>query len=272
MSTRRVFLELAYHGQAFNGWQRQPGARTVQGELETALATLARAPVEVTGCGRTDTGVHAATAFAHADLPGEALTRAREGLNGLLPRGIRVRGVHPVHAEAHARFDAVQRAYAYRLHRKPDPFLEGLSHAWPYPEWDLAAMNRAADHLRGFSDFRSFQKTGSDAKTARCRVDLAFWEPDPLAPPESEGWVFRIAADRFLRGMVRLVVGALFEVGRGRLSPAAFRDTVASGERFARSTAAPAHGLYLHRIRYPYAVGPYPAAPVLPGGNGHPPA
>lgn len=265
MAHQRYFLELAYLGTPFNGWQRQPNADTVQGRIEDALRVLTREETLITGCGRTDTGVHAASYFAHFDLP-EAhaglATSLCERLNGLLPKAIRIHAAHPVHADAHARFDAVQRAYAYRLHRREDPFLDGYSFRYPYAAWNLDAMNAAADGLRRVGDFSSFMKTGSDAKTPHCRVDLAFWEPDPQTPKASEGWVFRIAADRFLRGMVRLVVGGLLEVGRERLSPEAFLETVHKGERFQRSTAAPAHGLYLHRIRYPYAIGPHGAVVI----------
>jgi tRNA pseudouridine38-40 synthase len=265
MPDQRYFLELAYFGTPFKGWQRQPDTDTVQGRIEEALRVLTREDIAITGCGRTDTGVHASNYFAHLDLP-EAMQPKLEGvlterLNGLLPKAIRIHCAYPMHADAHARFDAVQRAYAYRLHRREDPFLEGYSYRYPYPEWDLDAMNKAADGLRRIGDFTSFMKTGSDAKTPHCRVDLAFWEPDPQAPKASEGWVFRIVADRFLRGMVRLIVGAILEVGRGRLSPEAFLDTVVQKERFQRSTAAPAHGLYLHRIRYPYAVGDHAGLP-----------
>ena len=253
---QRYFLSFAYDGTPFSGWQRQINAISVQQILEEAIAVLAQEPIPVTGCGRTDTGVHASRYIAHADLPAEATQDWIERLNGLLPMAIRVRGLHPVHPEAHARFDAVQRSYAYRLHRVHNPFERAWSYRYPFGPWDLSAMNAAAATLCEANDFSTFQKTGSDAKTATCRIDFAFWEPDPHCPPEAEGWVFRIGANRFLRGMVRLIVGALLEVGRGRLDPLTFQQTVATGERFPRTTAAPAHGLYLHRIMYPYDVGP----------------
>ncbi len=264
---KRFFLELSYRGTNFHGWQRQHNAGSVQEHLEKALSEVLRQPSYVLGCGRTDTGVHAAQYFAHFDLSDEAGIPPSflAHLNSLCGRDLAVHALHPVHESAHARFDAVQRAYDYFLHLNRDPFREGLSTTYPFLKLNVERMNEAAALLLRQQSFGGFQKTGSDAKTAICRLDQAVWEPlsgdfppQMLKKGSGEAWVFRIAADRFLRGMVRMVVGALLEVGRGRISVEQFGQTIAAEKRFDRMTAAPPDGLYLSRVHYPY-LNPRPA-------------
>jgi len=252
---QRYFLELAYRGTHFHGWQRQHNAMSVQETLEKALSAVLQTPTGILGCGRTDTGVHAAQYFAHFDAPDGLPQTALAHLNGLVSPDIIVHRIHEVHDKAHARFDATQRAYDYYLHLRPDPFRTGLSTCYPYFPLDFDRMNEAAALLLTITDFPGFQKTGSGAKTSLCRLDQALWHPVQTDYPVracSDAWVFRIAADRFLRGMVRMVVGSLIEVGRGRVSVREYAETIAAGKRFARITAAPPDGLYLSRVHYPY--------------------
>ena len=232
----RYFIELSYDGSEFCGWQLQPNALTVQECLEETLSTLLKERVQVVGAGRTDSKVNAIGYVAHFDYDKVIDTSALGyKLNAILPRGIVVHSVREVDADLHARFSAKRREYTYFLHRTKDPFIENRSY---FCSWDLDvdAMNEAAAVLLGTHDFRCFEKSGSDNRTSICTVTEAFWAPyipdhvslmgfSPAASrPEVEAGgapqylYFRIAADRFLRNMVRAVVGSLLEVGRGRRS------------------------------------------------------
>lgn len=268
MSYRRYFMRLAYNGRPFHGWQRQPGAMSVQQALEEAMAKVLRLPsVAVTGAGRTDAGVSAAMMVAHFDLPAEveispvaeqALLRS---LNSILAPDIVVYAIWPVHSGAHARFDAVSRTYRYYAHTVRDPFTAGMS--WQAPATiDFDAMNRAAALLLETDDFTSFSKLHTDTKTNICRVTHAAWRPlshdagygNPPALPagKAPAWVFEITADRFLRNMVRAVVGTLVEVGRGKMTVDGFRQIILRKNRCAAGTSMPAGPLFLYDIRYPY--------------------
>lgn len=224
----RYLIRLSYSGAGFHGWQIQPGAETVQGVLEKALSTLLRSEITVTGAGRTDTGVNATGYVAHFDadrLPDAEVIAYK--LNAILPPQIAVTGIAPAEPDFHARFDASRREYSYFLHRVKDPFLDSFSYLCGYPSLDFGKMNEAAAMLPGRHDFRCFEKTGADSRTSVCTVFAAGWKP--YAPtvsawePFPEGsepryWKFEIAADRFLRNMVRAIVGTLVEVGRGKRS------------------------------------------------------
>ena len=252
---QRYFLELSYRGTNFHGWQRQNNAMSVQETLETALSKVQKIETGLLGCGRTYTGVHASQYFAHFDAQEPLSTNFLPHLNSLVAPDIFVSKVHAVHEQAHARFDARQRAYNYFLHLQYDPFLRGLSTEYVHHALDFDRMNEAAQLLLKFTDFAGYQKTGSGSKTSICRLDHAQWQPAQSVIPtgsKTECWVFQIVADRFLRGMVRLIVGSLLEVGRGRVSLEQFEETVAARKRFDRMTAAPPDGLYLSRIHYPY--------------------
>jgi len=247
----RIFIELSYDGRAFHGWQRQPGARTVQTELERALAVCARTehPVPVVGCGRTDAGVHASYFVAHAELDAAALPEpALVRLNGLLPPEIAVSGIHSVGERAHARFSATERTYRYLLHAYKDPFLTGRSTRL-YRAPDGARMAEAANLLVRKGDFGAFCRTGGDSATTVCDVRKAVFTA--VAPGR---WEFEIVADRFLRNMVRAAVGTLLEVGYGRRTVEEFAAVLASGDRTRAGKSAPAEGLYLCDVRYPEAV------------------
>lgn len=244
---QRYFIELAFNGGSFHGWQIQPEAPTVQSTLDQALALLLREPIETVGCGRTDTGVHASCFYAHFDTEPEVDTAwLTLKLNAVLPKSIAVFRVFPVDAELHARFSATQRTYTYWLHTRKDPFLDGLSVETHY-DLDTDAMNEAGDYLLTINDFGAFCKQGSDNKTTRCRLDVCRWERD------GHRLALTISADRFLRNMVRSVVGTTIDLGRGKIGMDDFKAIVASGNRSAAGTSAPAHGLYLSGVAYPFS-------------------
>lgn len=243
----RYFLELKYDGGPFFGWQRQPDCETVQGALERALTTLLRRPTETVGAGRTDTGVHACYYVAHFDVesPIEDCNHLCYKLNKLLPRAIAIRSITPVAEEAHARFSAREREYRYYIEPTKNPFT--LHTTWQYPiPLDLDAMNRAAEVLLVEEDFTTFAKLNSNNKTNRCHITKARWVVD-----EQGVWCFTIRADRFLRNMVRAIVGTLVDVGRGRYTVEEFAEIVRSRDLSRCSTGAPAQGLFLSDVSYP---------------------
>ncbi len=243
----RYFLELRYDGGAYCGWQRQPGVPTVQRTLEQALATLLREPVETTGAGRTDTGVNASYYVAHFDVsqPVADPPQLLRKLDFMLPGDIAVSSVTPVADDAHARFDAREREYRYFLSPHKNPFTRHASWQY-YVPLDVDRMNEAAAVLLEFDDFTSFAKLNSNNKTNRCRIMQAGWTVDA-----QDVLCFTIRADRFLRNMVRSVVGTLVDVGRGRYTPDDFRAIVASRDLSRSSAGAPAQGLFLSDVRYP---------------------
>lgn len=243
----RYFIELAYTGTPFHGWQTQPGDVSVQETIEKALSTILRKPTPIVGAGRTDTGVHARQMFAHVDideLPAEK-ERFVRGLNSLLGPDIAIYDLREVAPDAHARFDATSRTYRYYVHHRKDPFLQKQSFFTAPLDYDL--MNEAAEKLLHVDDFTSFAKLHSDAKTNICRVTKAEWTK--IAP---DHYVFTITADRFLRNMVRAVVGTLVDVGRHKLTPRQFEKIIEKRDRCAAGTSMPAHALYLEEITYPY--------------------
>lgn len=246
----RYFVELSYNGSRYCGWQRQRDAASVQQTLERALSTLLREPVEVTGAGRTDTGVHAAYAVAHFDTASPLADPRQTAykLNCLLPDDIVVFGVSPVANDAHARFSAVEREYRYFIETRKNPFTRGA--AWQYyRSLDAERMDRAAASLLEYDDFTAFAKLNSNNKTNICRIMRAGWEESP------EGvYRFTIRADRFLRNMVRALVGTLVDVGRGRYDVEEFRAIVESRDLSRASGSAPAEGLYLWDVAYPAEV------------------
>lgn len=242
----RYFTELSYKGTAYNGWQVQKNAPSVQEELQKAMSAILREPVTLTGAGRTDTGVHALHYVAHFDLTreiGDAPGLCYH-LNALLPKDIAIKDIYRVRDDAHARFDALEREYKYFMLREKDPFARETSWQY-YVRLDTDKMNEAAAWLTKFDDFTSFAKLGGGNKTNICHVVHAGWRDT------GKGLVFTIRADRFLRNMVRAVTGTLVEVGRGRITPDGFRDIVAARDLSLSSTSAPAQGLFLSDIIYP---------------------
>jgi tRNA pseudouridine38-40 synthase len=247
---QRYFIELAYLGTNYCGWQIQPNANTVQAELERALSMLLRDDVKSTGAGRTDTGVHASFFVAHFDSSQKNLQwnqKLLASLNEVLPKDIAIKEIVAVTPEAHARFSALSRTYEYRISRHKNPFNLGTS--WLYKgELDVDAMKRASAKLLKYKDFTSFSKLGSDVKTNNCKVLLALWETQ-----ETE-LVFTIRADRFLRNMVRAIVGTLMDVGRGRITEQDFVQIIESHNRSNAGTSAPPEGLSLTNIEYPVNI------------------
>ena len=257
----RYFIELKYSGKSYFGWQRQPDMPTVQQTLEEALAVLLRVPTSDTGAGRTDTGVNASCYVAHFDTaePLDNPAQMLYKLNFLLPGDIAVSRIRPVRPDAHARFDAVEREYRYYIEPRKNPFTRDT--AWQYlVPLDVERMNRAATLLPQFSDFTSFAKLNSNNKTNLCRLSWAGWEVT------GDGVLcFCIRSDRFLRNMVRSIVGTLVDVGRGRYSVEQFRAIVASRDLSRSSAGAPAQGLFLSRVSYPagiYLDGDEPQCPA----------
>ncbi|MEG1543854.1 MAG: tRNA pseudouridine(38-40) synthase TruA [Tannerellaceae bacterium] len=243
----RYFLYLGYNGKPFCGWQIQPNGITVQQTIEEALATLLRAPVPIVGAGRTDAGVHARLMVAHFDWhePIADLVFLTEKLNRLLPKEIAVYRIVPVTPDAHARFDATSRTYCYYVTTQKNPFDYDLT-CKLHGALDFEAMNAACRVLSDYTDFTSFSKLHTDVKTNNCRITKAEWKPEGEA-----SWVFTIRADRFLRNMVRAIVGTLFEVGRGKLSIEGFRQVIEAKDRGKAGTSAPGHALFLVDITYP---------------------
>jgi len=246
----RYFMRLSYRGAAFHGWQVQPHDVSVQQTIEQALATLLRQPTPLTGAGRTDAGVNARLMVAHFDVEDPITDHDRlvRGLNAVLPRDIAIHSIRQVASDAHARFDATSRTYKYFAHTGKDPFLYPLS--WQCPatlDWDL--MNQAAQCLLRHSDFTSFSKLHTDVKTNNCVVTHAQW-----TPLGDDRHVFTITADRFLRNMVRAIVGTLVQVGRHKLTVQGFEDIINQRDRCAAGTSMPPHPLFLWSITYPYDI------------------
>ena len=246
---QRHFIIFSYDGAAYHGWQVQPNARTVQQELEGALATVLREPAPVVGAGRTDSGVNAAQMVAHVDLPdGCDTAQLKYKLNRILPPDIAVSAIVPVKNDAHARFDATSRKYSYYVTTVKSPFARRYACRVP-PDIDFDAMNSAAALLPQYTDFTSFSKLHTDVKTNNCKVKYAVWRKI-----DDVHWVFEIEADRFLRNMVRAIVGTLLLVGRGKLSPDGFRRVIEKKERCAAGDSAVAEALFLTRVDYPKEI------------------
>lgn len=241
----RYFLEISYDGTNYHGWQRQPGVSTVQQTLEESLSTIFQAEVSVTGCGRTDTGVHATQFFAHFDLSQEVESSLlTHKLNTILPSDIAALNAFVVVEDTNARFAATERSYLYRIHQIKDPFQVDRSYYFK-PELDLELMNKAASHMLEVDDFESFCKAKTQNMTNLCDVREAVWAQ------HGSNIEFRITADRFLRNMVRAVVGTLLEVGLGKMSVEEFKEVIASKDRSAAGRSVPACGLYLEKVSYP---------------------
>lgn len=249
---KRYFIRLAYDGTPYHGWQSQPGGvATVQSTIEGALSTVLRAPVAITGAGRTDTGVNARLMYAHVDLPDDIDTPTLpRRLNAILGPSIAIDSFIPVAADAHARFDATSRTYHYYLHHSRNPFLNAYS-LFSRP-LDYQKMNEAAHRLLSVDDFTSFAKLHTDNRTNICRLTHARWEP---IEGDGDRYCFTITADRFLRNMVRAVVGTLVEVGRGKLSADGFEAVIAGRDRCLAGTSMPPHPLFLWDITYPATFG-----------------
>jgi len=242
----RYFIKLAYNGTHYHGWQSQPNAITVQESLEKALSLLFKTSIQLVGAGRTDSGVHATEMFAHFDFP-DLLDSDFwvPKLNSYLPKDIVIYNILSVEADAHARFDATSRTYEYYINSFKDVFLNDQSWYHHHP-LDLEKMNEAAAYLLNYSDFECFSKTNTDVFTYNCKISEAFWQK------KDNQLFFTITADRFLRNMVRAIVGTLVNIGQGKMEVTQMKTIIESKNRSEAGFSAPAHGLYLTRIKYPY--------------------
>lgn len=241
----RYFITFSYDGTAYHGWQIQPHSVTVQEELQKALSTLMRKPMEVVGAGRTDTGVHARKMIAHFDHDEEVdCPQLVYKLNKLLPRDIAVQHVEPVADDMHARFSAKSRTYHYYVHLDKNPFLR--SYSWQvYGNPDFELMNRAARVLMEYKDFTSFSKVNTDTKTNDCTITEARWDR-----VGEDQWRFTVTANRFLRNMVRAIVGTLMEVGRGRMTIEQLRSVIEAKDRCRAGDSVPGNALFLVEVLY----------------------
>lgn len=241
----RYFIQFSYFGKPYHGWQKQPNAITVQQLLEEALTVLLRHPIEMVGAGRTDAGVHAKQMFAHFEAEGvENLKNLAYRLNALLPDAIAVQDIFKVPDDAHARFDAIQRTYEYWVFQEKNPFYSDFAYHVKH-SLDIIEMNKAAAILLAYEDFECFSKSKTDVKTYRCAIVKAFWEH------KDDKLVFTIIADRFLRNMVRAIVGTLLEVGQQKWTPADVKRILNGKDRSLAGPSVPAKGLYLTSILYP---------------------
>lgn len=244
---KRYFIELAFKGTDFHGWQKQPNANTIQEEVDNALSVVLKERIETVGAGRTDAGVHAWFYTAHIDSNAyDPSIRSRfiYSVNSILPLDIALTDIYPVSSEAHARFSALSRTYEYRINLDKNPFETEFSWYCPFG-LDIDLMNKASALLLKAMNFKSFCKHHSQVKTTICKISSACWSSD------NRNMVFTIEADRFLRNMVRAIVGTLVEVGRGRVSQDQFSQIIIAGDRKAAAWSAPAKGLFLTRITYP---------------------
>ncbi len=256
----KYIIRLSYNGSAFSGWQIQPNDPSVQKSIQKALSTLLNEDISVTGAGRTDTSVNAINYIAHFETHSAIAFEAealRYKLNAITPAEIAVHEVSPVDENFHARFDATSREYKYFIHRKKDPFISKFSCFHPR-NLDLQAMNSATEYLIGTHDFSCFEKVGGNNKTSICTVSEAhwdFWKPDHVVMmnyPYTEGdyIVFTIRADRFLRNMVRAVVGSMLEIGQGKRSPEWLGELISCGTRSDAGQSVPGYPLFLCDVRY----------------------
>lgn len=248
MTFNRYFLHLAYDGTAYHGWQQQPNAITVQQLIEESLSLILSRPVPITGAGRTDTGVHARDFYAHfdtdIDFSPQELSQLVYRLNRILPKDISLFSAFRVDPDVHARFSAIYRTYRYYISRKKDPFSQ--LYAWQYSgSLDVDAMNASADKLILHNDFTCFSKSGTDNTTNLCTIQESFLKQN------GDMLVYHVKANRFLRNMVRAIMGTLMDVGKGKVDAGRFEEILRHGTRSDAGESAPAKGLFLEKVEYP---------------------
>ena len=243
----RYFIYLAYNGARYCGWQNQPNGTSIQQQIEENLSIVLRQPVSIAGAGRTDAGVHARKMVAHFDVPEElaAPSLLAGKLNKMLPNDIAIDKIVPVVNNAHARFDAISRTYIYKISERKNPFQSGYVCRMPLHAVNFERMNEACAVLLEYDDFTSFSKLHTDTKTNHCRIIVAGWEK------MEDTWVFTIEANRFLRNMVRAIVGTMLEVGRGKITMDDFRTIIEAKNRCMAGMSVPPEGLALADIKYP---------------------
>lgn len=256
----RYFIELSYFGKNYHGWQRQPNAVTVQETIEVALSTLVGKSTTIMGAGRTDAGVHAAQMYAHFDwyssedksdfFTPSGLKKLTQKLNNFLPPAIVISSIFEVPEESHTRFDAISRSYFYRISRGKNAFTIDQAYAYKYP-LDINAMNEAAAILLDYKDFECFSKSKTDVNTYLCDITEVYWEI------KDNELIFHITANRFLRNMVRAIVGTLLMIGQGKKPVSWIHDVIATKDRSQAGSSVPGHGLYLSDIKYPTTIVKY---------------
>ena len=242
----RYFLELAYNGTNYHGWQYQPNASSVQETLNKALSTILKTTIDIVGAGRTDTGVHAKQMFAHFDCDTKIdVPQLVHKLNSFLPKDIAVFNIHKVLDDAHARFDAKKRTYEYHIHHQKDVFEN--ENSWQYQnELNIEKMNHACKVLFEYTNFECFSKVNTDVNTFNCEIYEAHWQQN------DNQLIFTISADRFLRNMVRAIVGTMINIGLEKVTLPEFKKVIESKDRSQAGFSVPAHGLYLTKIEYEY--------------------
>lgn len=243
----RYFIHLAYNGTRFHGWQIQPNATSVQENLNKAFSVLLQTEINLMGAGRTDTGVHAREMYAHFDSDNSFdITTLVHKLNSFLPKDIVIYDIIPVHDDAHSRFDATKRTYEYHIHQFKNPFIDELSWYFHQP-LDIDLMNQASQLLFNYTDFECFSKVNTDVNTFDCTIFEAYWKRS-----KNDQLVFTISANRFLRNMVRSIVGTLINLGLHKITLDDFTKIIESKSREKAGFSVPAHGLYLTKIEYDY--------------------
>jgi tRNA pseudouridine38-40 synthase len=248
----RYFIHLAYNGTPYHGWQIQPNATSVQETLNKAFSVLLQSEINLMGAGRTDTGVHAKEMYAHFDFEASIdIPNLVHKLNSFLPKDIVIYDIIPFHNEAHTRFDATKRTYEYHIHQFKNPFLDELSWYFHQP-LDIDLMNEAAQLLLNHTDFECFSKVNTDVNTFDCTIFEAYWTRASTEHSENDQLVFTISANRFLRNMVRSIVGTLVNVGLHKITLDDFTKIIESKSREKAGFSVPAHGLYLTKINYDY--------------------
>ena len=248
---KRYFLEIAYDGSNYAGWQIQKNAIAVQQIINERISTVLNKPLQIHGASRTDTGVHAIQTYAHIDLEIDLPNNFANRINSFLPKDIVIKNIFLVDNEAHARFDAVERAYDYIICFYKNPFLNGQAYYYTFGNLDFVQMNIAASKLLNYKDFSSFCKAHSQVFTKNCKITYAKWhkEKDQM---NNEIWKFNIVANRFLRGMVRGIVGTLIKVGKGEYSIDDFENIIKEKDISKTDFSAPPEGLFLKSIKYPF--------------------
>lgn len=248
MVVKRYFFEISYDGTRYHGWQRQENASSVQQTVEEALSTILRRETSIVGSGRTDTGVHCEQQYFHVDFEESVEVEGLEyKLNSLLPKDISIGGIQEVQADGHTRFSAVSRSYQYRLNTLKNPFLVGYCYYFT-PPLDVDMMNEASKYLLGEQDFKSFSKVKTEVNNFKCDISHAGWNS------VQNKIYFDITANRFLRGMVRAIVGTLLQVGQGQLSVKDFEQVIIAKNRKKAGPSAPAQGLFLTSVTYPKSI------------------
>jgi tRNA pseudouridine38-40 synthase len=238
----RYFIEVAYKGTAYSGFQVQQNANSIQAEIEKALAIFFRANIELTGSSRTDAGVHALQNYFHFDSSA-AIHDAAYQLNAILPDDIVIKRIFAVADGAHCRFDAISREYAYYIYHKKDPFIQDRAYYFPYT-LDLEKMNEAAKALMGYTDFTSFSKRNTQVRSFDCNIIESEWVQT------SNGLEYHVRSNRFLRGMVKGLVGTMLQVGRGKLTIGQFKEIITSKDSSQADFSVPSHGLFLKKVEF----------------------